>query len=151
MLNDKKIGFLADFVPSAILPKLYKVSEKQLSEIFADPSKLDSTSMIYSKPVFDEKNYTLSAKSYTYLNFPKLFGEGSILSKVHFNKELLAQVDNHYLKELEKFLDDLNNEDNLLGSPLPSSYILVERISLPIKNYPGHSEDDQETFYVIIA
>lgn len=147
--KDKSI-FLADFVQSATLPKLYKVSEAELEEILKNPSRLNSETMLYTRKSFDEKTFKISSITYTYYQFPNLFGEDCILSKVYFNQDALTEIDNDYLQKLQAFLDDLNNEDNLLGSPFPCNYILVERVSLPIQNYPRHSANDQEIFYALI-
>lgn len=122
--------YLKDFVPSKPIPPSYKVTIEELAEILsASKNRLTVLEYTYHYPVIDEEKMTISSLSEEYVSFPKLFGEKSVLGKVLFPKNCLDQLDNSYLERLEAFLDDLNNEDNLLGAGFTESYLILYKVT----------------------
>lgn len=137
--------YLKDFVPSKTVPAGYKISAEELGEILSSPDRLNHKNLTYYFHEIDFDNDTVTCLSKEYIAFPHLFGEKSILGKVFFPKSSLDQIDNLYLKKLEEFLNDWNNEDNLLGEGFQEGYLMLSKVSdTPFKTKLGHLDSSSE-------
>ena len=140
-----------DFLPSVPIPPSYKVTQEELGEILKSPDRLEVLTLTYNKPKIDETDMTISFIPMTFHRYPHLFGSSSVLGKVFFPEEHLGKLDNCYLQKLESFLNDLNNEDNLLGEGFQESYLMLKEVSDRIKTTLGHLDapDDGVVIWIV--
>ena len=143
--------YLKDFVPSIKVPPSYKVTEEELGELLKSPQRLEVLTLTYTKPKIDEKDLSIEFVPTSFYRYPHLF-RSSILGKVFFPEEHLDKLDNSYLKKLETFLEDLNNEDNLLGEGFQENYLMLKKVSDGnIKTTIGHLEVPKDGIVVWIV
>lgn len=110
--------YVKDFIPSLPIPPLFMVEEKDLRSFFVQSLKVEY--MILSEE--------------PYIRYLNLFGENSILQKCWFPLKSLSIMTNHHLYCLELFLNDLNDERNILGDFPYEKDIFVKNLNFPFKN-----------------